>query len=158
MSFLQSIKSLFKNWDVFSGTCSRKEFWYGQLFLLLMFCLIGFFMGFITEFAQILDIPKGFIMLFTMVFVLSKIFFGVPYWTQFVRRYHDVGLSGQFFWFNILANGLMNDQLGPILNGLGFSLFILCYVLASLPSKKFKDYKPSVKRKKKITKGEYHVF
>ena len=85
---------------------------------------------------------------FIIIFVLLSIFLAIAEWTMFVRRYHDVGLSGQFFWFNILANVFM--QLGDkipnnshiVFDVLGIALCIMCYVIASLPSKKFKNYTP----------------
>lgn len=152
ISFFQSVKSLFANWNVFSGTCSRREFWYGQIFLLLMSFLIGCVIEFVKITGLLLSVPKWFVILFIVALVLARLFLGTLNWTQFVRRYHDVGISGQFFWFYIFANGFLTPKIGPVFNLLGFALLIMCYVFASFKSKKFKYYNSNTKKKK--TKGE----
>lgn len=153
ISFFQSIKSLLKNWNVFSGTCSRKEFWYGQIFIFFSYllCFALLFVGMYVF--GLIDAPAwlGFIWLFLLVNLY--VFLGILYWTQFVRRYHDVGLSGQFFWLNILSNVFMGfgdkitNSTHIVFDVVGFSLLVVCYILASLPSKKFKNYKPIVKHR-----------
>lgn len=145
ISFFQSIKSLLKNWNVFSGTCSRKEFWYGQLFLFcsdLLIVALLFVFGYVFS---LFAIPRLVYFIGIFLFINAKIFLGILNWTLFVRRYHGVGLSGHFFWFNISANGFLNDKFGIVFNCLGGALLIACYVVASFRNKKFKDYKPTMK-------------
>ncbi len=146
MSFLQSVKSLFKNWNVFSKTCSRKEFWYGQIFLGLSMLFIGFIVALLKGSGALATAPKWFTILFVTMFIFSKIFLDTLYWTQFVRRYHGVGLSGQYFWLNILANVFtgLGDKIpssGIVLDIFGWAILIVCYIIASLPDGKFKEYK-----------------
>lgn len=77
MDFAGSIKSCFSNYATFSGRASRSEFWWFQLFQLLLIAVLA------------MTGPGIFLALVTLL----------PAWAVGVRRLHDIDKSG----WNILC-------------------------------------------------------
>ena len=83
-----------KNYAVFSGRARRKEFW--------MFTLINFF---ITMGAFVLDMALNLNMItdgFGIIQALYTLFVLIPSLAVTVRRLHDVGKSGWFYFIILI--------------------------------------------------------
>ena len=82
--FTQALESVFlKNFFKCSGRARRREYWYFMLFVLITFCIL-FFLIMLSYFDKL-----GVVFCFLMV---------VPSVTVTIRRLHDVGKSGFYFF------------------------------------------------------------
>ena len=87
MSFVESIQSAFKKYFVWKGRASRSEFWWFYLFILL---------GSIVT--TLIDLIYGVPVLNT-IFTLATF---IPFLSVFIRRLHDTGHSGWWYWIVLL--------------------------------------------------------
>jgi uncharacterized membrane protein YhaH (DUF805 family) len=86
MDFAESIKSCFSNYATFSGRASRSEFWWFQLFQLILVAALA------------LTGPGIFLALATLL----------PAWAVGVRRLHDIDKSGwNILWYVLPGIGLI---------------------------------------------------
>jgi len=83
MSFSESILSAFKKYFVWKGRASRSEFWWFYLFTFLAYAIITYYI------------------LYTLgvVFALATLF---PSLSVLIRRLHDTGHSGWWYWIALL--------------------------------------------------------
>lgn len=88
MTFGSSIKSCFSKYATFSGRASRSEFWWFQLFCLLYIL--------VTAVINIIPI-LGQIIWFLLLLLLL-----LPSLAVQVRRLHDIGKSGWWWFINLL--------------------------------------------------------
>ena len=114
MSLTQSVASVFRHWNRYSGISGRPEFWWFQLFSVLSF------LGLAIIGALVLD-PFGEtgLDIAALVFVGYLIVLFIIGLSVTVRRLRDAGLAG----------GLVFLHLVPLIGA------TLLYVLALLPSK-----------------------
>lgn len=77
-----------KNYAVFSGRASRKEYW--------MFMLINFF---IAISLAVIDAMLG---TYGAIYVLYTLAVFIPGLAVLVRRLHDTGRSGWWFWLSVI--------------------------------------------------------
>ncbi|WP_034444863.1 DUF805 domain-containing protein [Butyrivibrio sp. AE2032] len=84
MSFIDAIKSVFLNFKNFSGRARRKEYWYYTIFSLAVFLLCDHFLG------------------SAMLVIIVSLILGVPAISLNVRRLHDVGKPGTFYFFVLI--------------------------------------------------------
>ena len=141
MSFGQAVKSCFNKYITFTGRATRAEYWWFQLFLLLLFfasVILGCIAGVLSETISIgknsapaqasswsFYIMIGFIICFIITFL--------PTLSVMVRRFHDVGIAG---WLVI-----------PLLLFAGFTAglgSIIIFVISLLPSKGGNKYGDSL--------------
>ena len=125
MTFVQSVKTVFKKYAVFYGRARRSEFWW---FYLLYSIIAYTAVGLLTTYLYTYN--TGFII---AGFVLMLILLGIamPYYAAAVRRLHDTGRSG---WI-ILTPTLLKyaAKLLPIpaaftsLIGLIFDIILIVY-------------------------------
>ena len=87
MSLVESIESAFKKYFVWKGRASRSEFWWFYLFY-----IVG------TIVTTLVDLIYGVPVLNT-VFSLALLF---PFLSVFIRRLHDTGHSGWWYWIVLL--------------------------------------------------------
>ena len=87
MSFVESIESAFKKYFVWKGRASRSEFWWFYLF---------YFVG--TLVTTLVDLIYGVPVLNT-IFTLATL---IPFLSVFIRRLHDTGHSGWWYWIVLL--------------------------------------------------------
>ena len=98
MDIQQSIKTCFKKYATFEGRASRSEFWWFQVFY-LMVTIVAVFLDYgfgidNTEFAGPLELVSGLILLIHGLAVNA-------------RRLHDVGRSGWWILVSITIIGLI---------------------------------------------------
>ena len=94
MDFFTNIVTVFTKSLDFDGKASRKEFWYYQLYLCLLFLLVDLIYSFI-------DTRSDFTFwnaIISWVFLIEC----VPNIALGVRRLHDIGKSGWLMLFNFL--------------------------------------------------------
>jgi uncharacterized membrane protein YhaH (DUF805 family) len=84
MSFVKSIESAFKKFFVWKGRASRSEFWWFYLFY-----LVGMTVTILLKFFYYAP----------TIFYLVTFF---PFLSVSIRRLHDVGHSGWWYWIALL--------------------------------------------------------
>ena len=92
MGFVESIESAFRKYFVWKGRASRSEFWWFYLFYTL---------GSIVT--VLVDLIYGLPVLNT-VFILVTLF---PNLSVFIRRLHDTGHSGWWYWIAFTIIGII---------------------------------------------------
>jgi len=83
MNFIESIKICYKKFFDFSGRASKSEFWWFQLYGIIIYGLLFVFQGDLVLLFSILSIANTF-----------------PLWAAAVRRLHDTDKSG---WFVLIS-------------------------------------------------------
>lgn len=102
-----AVKSCFTQYATFKGRASRKEYWY--------FCLFNFFISAIL-FSMAFAINNESLSLFLLgVVCLYSIVIILPGLSVTIRRLHDIGKSGWFYWIVLI----------PCLGGL-ILLYFMC--------------------------------
>ena len=87
MGFVESLESAFKKYFVWKGRASRSEFWWFYLFIII---------GSIVT--TLIDLIYGVPVLNT-IFTLATF---IPFLSVFIRRLHDTGHSGWWYWIVLL--------------------------------------------------------
>jgi uncharacterized membrane protein YhaH (DUF805 family) len=87
MSFAESVRSCFSNYVTWNGRAGRAEYWWFALFAFL-FYLVGAVITVVAHSA----IP---VVLFALVIILPSI-------AVAVRRLHDTGRSGWWYWISLI--------------------------------------------------------
>lgn len=94
--FTQALESaLLKNFFKCSGRARRSEYWYFMLFILIIFTIL-FFLIMLTKDILILILLR--FSYFDKFGVLFCFLVGVPSVTVTIRRLHDIGKSGLYFF------------------------------------------------------------
>lgn len=88
MGFMDSVKTCFSKYVVFSGRASRSEYWWFQLFIILT----AFILGFVEGILGVGGILSG---LFSLAILLPAI-------SVVVRRLHDTDRSGWWYWIALI--------------------------------------------------------
>ena len=140
VDFCTAVKSGFQNFAICSGRARRSEFWYFYLFLYLV--LFAFIVLFSTLTSNSVtyeydsytgtyryNYSSGYY-LFTIVFYVVFIFFEIPLISLAVRRLHDTGRSG-FYFFVVFI---------PLVGGI-ILLYFFCLDSEEMPN----EYGPSPK-------------
>ncbi len=105
MGFFAAIANSYVNILSFSGRASRSEYWCFLLFQILVIFTGSFAVGLLvgsTEAAGLALDPATSTSLMGIFSVVFLIFFQIPSITSTVRRLHDTGRSGWWFWIPIL--------------------------------------------------------
>lgn len=138
MSFLQSISSFFKRYAVFSGRSSRSEYNYIKLFMILYSIGISIFTVLVTALMSIIGAAALGAISVSIFSVLFGIFLIVPTLSLFVRRLHDLNLSGWWlllwplFAIPVMAFGFVSVELSILMNvvvvlfSIVFDLLLMC--------------------------------
>ena len=85
MNFIESIKTCYKKFFDFSGRASKSEYWWFQLYGIIIYGLLFVFQG---------DLA--------LVFSILAIANTIPLWAAAVRRLHDTDKSGWFVLISII--------------------------------------------------------
>ena len=83
MNFIESIKICYKKFFDFSGRASKSEYWWFQLYGIIIYVLLFVFQGDLALLFSILSIANT-----------------IPLWAAAVRRLHDTDKSG---WWVLIA-------------------------------------------------------
>ncbi len=96
MNLSDAIKTCLKKYFVFDGRASRSEYWYFYLFyMLLVFGCVAFSVAGQDSIA--------------IAFILAIVAIIIPQISAAVRRLHDTGRSGWWYWITIIP------LIGPII-------------------------------------------
>lgn len=102
MGFVDAVRvCMQEKYASFSGRATRAEYWYFVLFMVIvLFCgaLAGIFLGFALSGGDE-DVALG---IFLIVYGLLALGFICPGISVFVRRLHDTGRSGWWYWLCII--------------------------------------------------------
>lgn len=79
-----------KNYANFKGRARRSEYWYFVLFYFIIYILVAFISGLLSNISEMLSA------IFILIFALGML---IPTIAVAVRRMHDVGKSG---WFMLI--------------------------------------------------------
>jgi uncharacterized membrane protein YhaH (DUF805 family) len=98
-----AIVSVFRNYATFSGRATRSEYWWFQLFQVVVFLLVVF--GALIP-VSLSDTPPGETppamgLVGTVLFLLGLAVI-IPNLSVFVRRLHDSDLSGWFYFLTVI--------------------------------------------------------
>ena len=88
---VQTIVSTLKKSFSFKGRATRKEFWLFWLFTFIVYLLLGVVALLLA--GSVLGTIWGILSLIVCIALL------IPYISVAVRRFHDLGLSGFWFWY-----------------------------------------------------------
>lgn len=110
MSLGQALTSVFSKYAVFTGRARRSEFWWFQVFLIILsfvfnFAILGMMLLMITENANNIDdaslnyiygVP---LLLYYIIYSIIGIALFLPSLAVTIRRLHDIGKSGwNYLW------------------------------------------------------------
>lgn len=131
MTFIESIKTVYKKYDSFSGRATRSEYWWFVLFA----CLTEIVFWLLARKADLSEYG------FRIFGIFAVIFLYLPTIGLGIRRLHDIGLSG--WWISIKLIPYLIILLGyviePILSwkfitiplGIGHNILFLLFVTGS---------------------------
>ena len=98
-----AIRSVFRNYATFSGRATRSEYWWFQLFqivLLILVVLLGVLPAAASNVAAG-ETPPSMSAAGIVLFVLGLGLF-LPNLAVFVRRLHDIDFSGWFYFLTVI--------------------------------------------------------
>jgi len=87
MGFADAVRSVFSKYVVFSGRARRSEFWWFSLFLLIVYIIVA-----------AIDAAIGNSVLLVIVWLATLL----PSLAVTVRRLHDTGRSGWWFFITLI--------------------------------------------------------
>lgn len=96
VSFTEAISLYFKNYATFSGRASKSEYWFAYLFTFIINTLIGFLGGFFSA------IEPDFVIIFNIISGLFSLATLIPTLAVTVRRLHDTGKSGGYYFIMLI--------------------------------------------------------
>jgi uncharacterized membrane protein YhaH (DUF805 family) len=101
MSFSDSIRSVYSNYAKFSGRAPRSEFWWFSLFFSMVYLLL------IVPLIIVADESANSIgsVIFAIILVLFIGISIIPSLAVTVRRLHDAGFSGWWWFINLVPAG-----------------------------------------------------
>ena len=99
MTFADAVKSGLKNYSNFKGTATRTEFWYFYLFNVLLNMVTSTIDGLIAPGA---DLSGTGMAGAGPIYVITNVALVLPNLTIAVRRFHDAGFSGKWFFLWLL--------------------------------------------------------
>ena len=91
MNFTESISSCFSNYITFSGRSSRSEFWWFSLFIFVVSIIAAVADGAMFNPLRHGGSAQVFSSLWSLIVVL-------PFISVAVRRLHDIGRTGWWYW------------------------------------------------------------
>lgn len=136
IGFKEAIRNFFAKYTDYDGTATRAEYWWVQLFLLLIIIGAGVFL--------LLGSVMPFLMIFSVVFLMFFVVMIIPCIMLGIRRMHDIGISGWWLFgivlvetlFSKVASGLyvVNEDVAGVFICFAFCLSIINISLLCLPS------------------------
>ena len=96
VSFGEAISLYFKNYATFSGRASKSEYWFSYLFIFIISSIISFFSGLFGA------IEPDFAIVFNILSTLFSLATFIPSLACSVRRLHDTGKSGGYYFILLI--------------------------------------------------------
>lgn len=96
VSFGEAISLYFKNYATFSGRASKSEYWFSYLFTFIISTIISFFSGLFGA------IEPDFAIVFNILSTLFSLATFIPTLAVAVRRLHDTGKSGGYYFILLI--------------------------------------------------------
>ena len=137
VSFGEAISLYFKNYANFKGRASKSEFWYSYLFTLIIGMVLGFIGSFCSTF--VIELTNASFeeqsvinLVFNSLSNLFSIATFIPSLAVAVRRLHDTGKSGGYYFISLIPIvgiiiGLVGSLLGLYcLAGIVIAVLIFC--------------------------------
>lgn len=94
VTMAEALKRFWTHWTT-DGRASRSEFWWMELFCVLLTCGLGLCMDYIH-----VDVDQSVVLVCLFVFLFVA--FCLPFYCLTVRRLHDSGRSGTCLWVMLL--------------------------------------------------------
>ena len=125
MDMTSAIKVCFRKYFDFKGRAARPEFWWFQLFIIL----VGIGLGFLL----IQEITRDNVILDALTNLFFIIVF-IPSFAVAARRLHDVNLSGywQLPYILLTFAGYLPTHKLPSIVFLTYNVLMLCYIIAGI--------------------------
>jgi uncharacterized membrane protein YhaH (DUF805 family) len=134
MSFGQAIKSVFSQYATFTGRARRSEYWWFQLFSFLVSLpvQIFFFVMYLAAFAPVIentdsngqisedafeDIDWGLFVIGLVPVIIVGLVFFLPSLAVLVRRLHDTGRSGWWYFISLVPGASIVLFVFAVLDG-----------------------------------------
>lgn len=103
-----------KKFADFHGRARRTEYWLFVILNAIPSFFLYMFLNF-TDFDAISDFQTIVLFLISLFFLLFALIAAIPYWAVTVRRLHDTGHSGWFYFLGLI----------PIVGGVVVLIFLL---------------------------------
>ncbi len=102
MGLSEAVKSVFSKYATFEGRASRSEYWFFDLFNILLeigLYVVGLILGAVVGDATgaLAGLGIGYVL-----FCLYALVALIPSISVFVRRMHDIGRSGWWWWIALI--------------------------------------------------------
>lgn len=132
ISFGDAVASFFHKYFVFSGTAQRSEYWWVVLFNVMVYAVLS---GTAISLEYLIISP-----VWSWFIDVWNLFIFVPTIALVCRRFHDVGHSGKWQWFNLVwlvafvlsSIGLMRNDLPMMTTATMFAFAGLIWSVVSL--------------------------
>lgn len=102
MGLSEAVKSVFSKYATFQGRASRSEYWFFYLFNILLeigLLIVGLILGAIVGKGTGALAGMGIAYVLLCIYGLIAI---IPSISVFVRRMHDIGRSGWWYWIALV--------------------------------------------------------
>lgn len=102
MGLFEAVKSVFSKYATFQGRASRSEYWFFYLFNILLeigLLIVGLILGAIVGDGTGALAGMGIAYVLLCIYGLIAI---IPSISVFVRRMHDIGRSGWWYWLALV--------------------------------------------------------
>jgi len=97
MTFTESIKTCYNKYGVFNGRASRSEYWWFYLYGLIVAFVLWVIVVLLT-----LQLGSDSPLPMLLYYAVSIFAVTIPGITVFVRRMHDIGKSGWWYWLALV--------------------------------------------------------
>ena len=102
MGLFETVKSVFSKYATFQGRASRSEYWFFYLFNILLeigLLIVGLILGAIVGDGTGALAGMGIAYVLLCIYGLIAL---IPSISVFVRRMHDIGRSGWWYWLALV--------------------------------------------------------
>lgn len=99
MSFSESVKSCLDKYATMRGRASRSEYWWFVVFTWIVILLVSFLFGFI---GGMINQETGVLVAGYIGYILSCLLLIIPSICVLVRRLHDTGHSGLWYFISFV--------------------------------------------------------
>ncbi len=132
VSFGDAVANFFHKYFVFSGTAQRSEYWWVVLFNVMVYAVLS---GIAVSLEFLVISP-----VWSWLIDVWNLFIFIPTIALVCRRFHDIGHSGKWQWFNLVwlvafilsSVGLMRNDLPMMTTATTFAFVGLIWSVVAL--------------------------